>query len=227
MTETVFGSRVPVVSTMNRRASFAVTSFITSLETPAPAKTTRLTIPRVSSLARELFGERSQLVETVGRRITLRGRELLEIRGSCTFQCPRGLCRRGVRRLSGIARRLVENSEELRSLGLRRTRALRGELIQDRPKRLGSRTGRGGSQLRGLLGEAVTGVLTTGRGSFTEIVSALRTLDPLGVVSENCDLTCARGRALVGAISRIGTSSVVGLGISSKDVRYGMASVRR
>lgn len=41
------GYGAPVISTMNRRASFAVYSFITSLHTPAPDTTTRVVYPSV------------------------------------------------------------------------------------------------------------------------------------------------------------------------------------
>lgn len=87
---------------MNRRASFAVTSFITSLQTPAPSTTTRLTISSCEDIVRTMDVCERQLCHTVDNGASLCHDELRRFRAGFTCLDPRGELQRRERHLTSL-----------------------------------------------------------------------------------------------------------------------------
>ncbi len=100
---------MPMVSTINRRASFAVYSFMDSLHTPAPSTTTRLTMPSVGSVLSIVGGHGGTLGGTLVSGCGLDGVGLSTLGGGTIVSGPFEVATREFRGLSCLGRGLISS----------------------------------------------------------------------------------------------------------------------
>lgn len=211
---------------MNRRASAALTSFITSIHTTAPATTTRLSIPILDSIVHCVRRVSGELCRGVQRLRAVRRRQLGHTVRSCVFERPRQVCRncavgtsRIRRQLTGRVRRRVRlHSGRLRQLRLH----LRGHGPTESIRLTNGHERRIASRLR----ETVSHCLGRGRVHVASTVRSLSLLDPLGVVSQKC-ACAAESKGMITSIGRLRDNSGLGIGFSSNCTRTRMGRIIR